>query len=199
MKENIQTKLYGWFYGNSCKKQLNQRFSIQMNRRVNQEYRNIIRNAKDIGKSRLISSYCMGAYFISLNRNTGLTPEENYELFRDGLCGNILFRKALGNAEKYLDRKKMPDRIKWSEESHKQKYENDWVVDVLDKTDDYELGYNYYECGICKLCQDEDCPELAKYLCRFDFVLADIMGMKLERTMTIAEGNEKCDFRYSRR
>lgn len=27
----------------------------------------------------------------------------------------------------------------------------------------------------------------------------NIMGMKLERTMIIAEGCEKCDFRYSRK
>ena len=43
------------------------------------------------------------------------------------------------------------------------------------------------------------CPELAKYLCRMDFVLADIMGMKLVRTGTIAEGADICDFRYSRK
>lgn len=199
MRETFSTKLYGWFYGSSCKKQLKQQFHIQMYRNVNQEYRNIIRKAKEIGKSRLISSYCMGAYFIALNRNTGLTPEENYKLFKDGLCDNTLFRKALGTADKYLDKKKLPDRLEWSKESHKRKYENDWVLDVLTETEQFELGYDYLECGICKLCRDEGCLELAKYLCRFDFVIADIMGMNLERTMTIAEGNEKCDFRYSRK
>lgn len=199
MKENFNTKLYGWFYGSSCKKQLKQRFSAQIYREVNCEYRTIIRNAKDIGKSRLMSAYCMGAYFIALNRITKLSAEENYALFKNGLYANVIFRKAMGNAEQYLDRKKLPGRLKWSEESHKRKYENDWVVDILDKTDSFELGYDYLECGICKLCRDEECPELAKYLCRMDFVLADLMGMKLERTMTIAEGKPKCDFRYSRK
>ena len=37
-------------------------------------------------------------------------------------------------------------------------------------------------CGICRLCQDEGCPELAKYFCRLDFVMTDRMGMKLVRT-----------------
>ena len=50
-----------------------------------------------------------------------------------------------------------------------------------------------------KLCKDEGCPELAKYLCRYDYLLADIMGMELKRTGTIAEGYDKCDFRYSRK
>lgn len=199
MKENFNTKLYGWFYGNSCKKQLKQRFSAGMYRAVNREYRNIIRNAKDIGKSRLMNAYCMGAYFVALNRITGMTGEESYELFKVSLYANMIFHKAMGTADNYLDEKRLPGRMKWSEESHKRKYENDWVVDVLDKTESFELGYDYLECGICKLCQDEGCPELAKYLCRLDYVLADIMGMKLERTMTIAEGKPKCDFRYSRK
>ncbi len=70
---------------------------------------------------------------------------------------------------------------------------------MLPGCDEYDLGYDYYECGVCKICQDEGCPELAKYMCRLDFVIADIMGMKLVRTKTLAEGADLCDFRYSRR
>jgi hypothetical protein len=36
-------------------------------------------------------------------------------------------------------------------------------------------------------------------MCRLDFVIADIMGMKLVRTKTLAEGADLCDFRYSSR
>ena len=61
------------------------------------------------------------------------------------------------------------------------------------------LGDDYHECGACKLCKDEGCPELAAYICRMDFVLADMMNMKLVRTRTIAEGAPYCDFRYSRK
>lgn len=87
--------------------------------------------AKEIGNSRLVSSYVMGSYFIAMNRSTGKSPEENYQIFRDGLCASSLFRKVMGDAESYLSPKKMEGRLKWSEESHKRKYENDWVVDIL--------------------------------------------------------------------
>lgn len=40
--------------------------------------------------------------------------------------------------------------------------------------------------------------ELAQYLCRMDFVLADMMGMELVRTAAIAEGGERCDFGHRR-
>lgn len=68
---------------------------------------------------------------------------------------------------------------------------------MLDKTDEYELGYDYLECGICKLCRDEGCFELAKYLCKIDYLMVDLIGVNLTRTMTIAEGGEYCDFRFS--
>lgn len=55
-------------------------------------------------------------------------------------------------------------------------------MDVLPGNGEYDLGYDYHECGIVKLCKDEGCPEYAKYLCRLDFLLADIMGMELKRT-----------------
>lgn len=99
---------------------------------IKQEYRAILTRAKDIGKSRLMSSYCMGAYFIALNRNTTLSPEECYALYKDGLSANQLFHKVMGNADSYLDAKKLPARKKWSTDSHKRKYENDWVVDILE-------------------------------------------------------------------
>ena len=166
---------------------------------IKKEYVSVIRRAKDIGASRLLNAYCMAAYFIALNRVTGLPAEDNYRLFKNGLCTNKLFSLALGNAESYLNPKRTPDRKKWAEQSRLRKYENDWIVDVLEKTEKFELGYNYHRCGICRLCMDEGCFELAKYLCRLDFVMADMMGMKLERTQTIAEGADYCDFRYSRK
>lgn len=60
----------------------------------------------------------------------------------------------------------------------------------------FNFGYDYYECGICKICNDEGCFKLAKYLCRLDFIMADMMGVKLVRTKTIADGGDRCDFRY---
>lgn len=155
--------------------------------------------AKDTGNSRLLSAYCMASYFIALNRTTGLSPTENYELFKNCLYQSKIFHYAIGNANSYLNTKKLNGRKEWSRLSHERQYENDWVVDVLEGNGQYELGYDYYECGICKLCHDEDCFELAQYLCKLDYVMADMMGLKLERTQTIAEGAKYCDFRYSRK
>ena len=188
MEYGFTQKLFGYFYHSSCMKQAaKQQLDIDK-KAIKQEYVSIIKNAKDIGKSRLMSSYCMGAYFIALNRKTSLSPEVCYELYKNGLSANKLFHIAVGNADSYLDKKKMPGRLKWSADSHLRRYENDWVVDIIEGTpqDDFELGYDYHTCGICNLC-------------RMDYVLADMMQMKLTRTKTIAEGADLCDFRYSRK
>lgn len=200
MKNTFSVRLIYHFYHNAVKAELKKRgFPKNTSRKIAKEHKIILDRAKDIGKSNLLSSYIMGSYFIALNRSTSRSAEENYEIFRDGLCASKLFHKIMGNADSYLDPKRIPARRQWSEDSHKRKYENDWVVDILPGNDEYDLGYDYHECGICKLCQDEGCFEWAQYLCRLDFVLADIMDMKLERTKTLAEGGDCCDFRYSRK
>ena len=200
MKHSVNAWALMNFYHSAVKTELKKRGAPKETaQNILAEYKKTAERAKDIGKAKLLGSYIMGIYFIAMNRCTGRSAEENFEMLRDGLCASPLFHKVMGNAESYLDPKKLPARLKWSEESHKRTYENDWVVDILTKTDDYELGYDYHECGVCKLYDDEGCPELAPYMCRMDFVLADIMDMKLVRTGTIAEGAELCDFRYSRK
>ena len=168
---------------------------------IKNEYKAVLERADDIGKSHLMSSYCMGAYFIALNRKTSLSPEECFSLYKDGLYNNKLFHMVIGNADSYLDEKKLPGRKKWSEESHLRRYKNDWVLDIIEggPNDDFVLGYDYHNCGICNLCRDEGCFEQAKYLCRMDFVLADMMDLKLTRTQTLAENGTYCDFRYGRK
>ena len=77
---------------------------------IKNEYKAVLERADDIGKSHLMSSYCMGAYFIALNRKTSLSPEECFSLYKDGLYNNKLFHMVIGNADSYLDAKKLPAR-----------------------------------------------------------------------------------------
>lgn len=199
MKYTIKVKFYSFFFHSACKKEYKKSgIPAKAVKAIAAEQKRIILRAKDMNDERLLSSYIMGIYFIAMNRNTGLSAEDNYTLIRDGLTASAMFRKGLGTAEAYLDEKNMLGRMEWAKQSRQRKNENNWVLDVLPKCDEYDLGYEYYECGICKICKDEGCPELAKYLCRMDYVIADIMNAKLVRTKTLAEGGDSCDFRYSK-
>ena len=198
MKYSFKAWCIGHFFHSACKKEYKRRgIPKKAVMKIALEHKMITIRAKNMSHGKLMSSYLMGIYFIAMNRYSGLSAQENYDILEAAMRNNRMFKKGLGTAEQYLDEKNTPARMKWAEESHKVKDENNWVVDVLPRCKDFDLGYDYHECGICKICRDEGCFELAKYLCRLDYVIADMMGVKLVRTQTLAEGGDFCDFRYS--
>lgn len=105
MKYRFTQKLFGYFYHNSCMKQAKAQHLSLNSKAIKNEYKAVLERADDIGKSHLMSSYCMGAYFIALNRKTSLSPEECFSLYKDGLYNNKLFHMVIGNADSYLDEK----------------------------------------------------------------------------------------------
>ena len=196
MKYSINFFIYGQVYS----KMISNRDFKKKKKDVLKEYKEIVKRAKPIGpKNPLESSYGLCAFFIAMNRCNDPSPEVNYLLLEDGFKNCPWVKPVLGNGNGYFDEKRMEGRRLWSKRTHEKKYENDWVVDIIEKADGpegYEMGYDYLECGDCKMCCDEGCPELAKYLCKLDFLLVDIIGIGLKRTMTLAEGCSKCDFRF---
>lgn len=46
--------------------------------------------------------------------------------------------------------------------------------------------------------QDEGAFELAKYVCKLDYVMFDMIGIALTCTKTIADSCESCDFRFKK-
>ena len=198
MKYSFKAWVIGHMIHSACKKQYKKHGVSNVSAaKTAAEHKKITLRAKDMNDDRLYSSYIMGIYFIAMNRGTGLPAEENYDILAAALYESKMFKKGLGTAEKYLDEKNIPMRLRWAEQSHKRKNENNWVVDVLPKSDEFDLGYDYSECGICKICRDEGCFELAKYLCQLDYLIADMMNVKPVRTKTLANGDDVCDFRYS--
>jgi hypothetical protein len=81
--------------------------------------------------------------------------------------------------------------------SQQRRYPADWVrVHVEGDGQAFEWGVDYLECGIVKFLRSQGAAELAPYLCLTDYALFSALGIKLERTMTLAEGCEKCNFRF---
>jgi hypothetical protein len=62
----------------------------------------------------------------------------------------------------------------------------------------FDWGIDYMECSSCKLLKAQDAMELAPYVCAVDKVSSELLGWGLTRTMTLAEGLEKCDFRFKK-
>ncbi len=197
MKNNMTMQVMGIALYHMTK---NEAQSREEQKATRAEYQRIVSRAKEIGKrNQLMSALSLGAWFIAMNRMNHLSPETNCQIMKEGLRDSRMFRLVMGDADHYLDPKRIERQKLWAESTHKRTYENDWVVDLVPGDGTFDLGYDYLECGICKLCRDEGCPEYAKYLCKLDYLFAEVMGLRLERTTTLAEGGHKCDFRFSRK
>ena len=62
----------------------------------------------------------------------------------------------------------------------------------------FDYGLDITECGICKLYRAHGAEELTRYMCLSDYVISKAFNRGLVRYHTIAEGHEKCDFRFKK-
>jgi len=62
----------------------------------------------------------------------------------------------------------------------------------------FDYGIDYNECANVKFLRAQNALELAPYICATDKVASEILGWGLNRTMTLADGYKKCDFRFKK-
>ena len=98
-----------------------------------------------------------------------------------------------------LSKRRYPAMVAAAQATQKREYPGSWVQRFIDGDGaSFDFGWDYTECGIVKFMQAQNATELTKYLCQTDFAALESMGLKLERTETIAGGCGRCDFRISR-
>ena len=101
---------------------------------------------------------------------------------------------------RFLGRKRMEQRRRAAARSQEHRYPDDWVFELVDGDgQDFECGVDYTECGVVKYLDREGAPELAQYLCWIDYPSFAAMRLRLDRTETLAQGGQRCDFRMSRK
>lgn len=94
------------------------------------------------------------------------------------------------------DLAKKRERARISQES---RYPGDWVREFVEGNgEDFEYGYDFYECGAQKLYHAHGADEFLPFFCYLDFVTYRTPGWSFSRTMTLAEGHEKCNFRFKK-
>jgi hypothetical protein len=62
--------------------------------------------------------------------------------------------------------------------------------------DEFDCGVDITECPIADFFRAQGAGEFAPYVCLYDFPASELWGTGLVRTMTLAEGAEKCDDRF---
>ena len=88
---------------------------------------------------------------------------------------------------------------KRAKESQERKYPGSYVFTFIEGDGrSFDYGLDYTECGGCKFLNQQGVPELAPLMCSFDKTASETLGWGLTRTMTIADGGQKCDFRFKK-
>ena len=84
-------------------------------------------------------------------------------------------------------------------QSQKRRYPGDWVFTFVEGDGrDFDYGIDCTECALYKFFHEQNADEFTPFMCLPDFPTSKAMGTGLVRTMTIAEGADRCDFRYKR-
>jgi hypothetical protein len=98
-----------------------------------------------------------------------------------------------------LGRKRQEQLRRSAAISQQRRYRDDWVYEVVEGDgQDLEMGMDVTECGIVKYLDREGASELAPCLCWVDYPQFAAMGLRLDRTETLAQGGQRCDFRVRR-
>jgi hypothetical protein len=83
--------------------------------------------------------------------------------------------------------------------SQERRYPGDWVFSIVDGDGkEFDYGIDFTECGVCKFFSTHDAEELIPYMCAVDFPVSKALNTGLVRTTTLAEGADKCNFRFKR-
>ncbi len=140
--------------------------------------------------------------FLRAFKLKGMTASESREIIFRGM------KTRIAQYPKFLV--KMMGRITFTqlylrnlqrqaEESKKREYPDGFVFDiVLGDGKEFDWGLDFSECGICKFYQAQNAAEFLPMVCPIDYVLSDAFGYGLVRTMTLAEGADRCNPRMKK-
>lgn len=168
-------------------------------RRVLAEYRAIVARTPSVGpmkKNMFAMTMYAGGFFIALYKTlpSEMDPEVIQGLVREvSYCP--LMRRAKEGKSAFSDAevKTRTEQAAWSR-AHINEYPMNWYwyFEAVPGEDEYYITHK--QCGICKLCAQEGCPDIARYLCAMDYYTFEMQGAVLDRTKTLGYGDDECNF-----
>jgi len=136
--------------------------------------------------------------FYNVMRQKGINKDEggivSLKMFRDWLDSLVHSENNAGTSDDdvYLQQLK-----EWASVSQERLYPGDWVYEFYEGDGtDFDVGQDIVECAILKLYREYRMADVVPYICAMDILLSEAGQSGLHRTKTLAEGGNKCDFRF---
>lgn len=178
----------------------------QLAKEAHQAFANLIPQLPDIGGKQPFTKFIANtAMWLAIYRVLdahGKTPDE---------AGVLLYRISQSILQAYplivvkmfgrniFSQRYQQELQKRAAESQMRQYPDDYVYTYVEGDGvTFDYGVDYLECGGCKFLEKQGAIGIAPYLCPVDILYSELFGWGLTRTMTIAEGAPKCDFRFKK-
>ncbi len=130
-------------------------------------------------------------------RAQGKTAEEAGKIVYDAVVERVSHLPV--SPAKALSPEDTVSKREQARKSQERRYPGDWVWEFVEGDGvEFDYGYDFLECGTQKLYHAQGADEFLPFYCFLDFVTSNTSGWGLARTTTLAEGYEKCDFRFKR-
>jgi len=181
--------------------QLKKQYPLPEAERINTSFQLVFQRllAKYSDNSNILKNDAINPIFlIALHESQQLTHDELVEqmlaIYREMLT-EILLSQAI-----MLSTSEDPWRtfVETTKATNKELYENDFFrcKTVIDQ--EQEFGFDIHRCVYYEVFKEEGYLELAPLLCQYDFILAESISdwVEFQRDETIAEGFNRCTFRY---
>ncbi len=177
-------------------------FSNAIVEKARKEYEALIPQIPFIGGAQnrwtgdLVESVQILALFRAMKAR-GKTPRETADVIHEGmqirlaqyprfllrLAGKLQFTRLFLNR---LQRQAI--------ETQKRAYPDNFVAEVVPGDGkDFDWGIDFTECAIHKFYKAQNAVEFLPYVCKLDYLTSTAFGLGLMRTMTLADGQERCN------
>lgn len=204
MKFDAMAHAYAWMFnpmlGKYYKKYLPERDFKAIKPKLNAEYRAMVERTPALNKGNLLTpNLVMGCYFFALAKaDPAITPETIDNIFTWGFSSNFMKKVHEGKKKKgeLFTEKHQNMRLAAAAETQTSTYEMDWRYTYV--KGDNEFWCTYTACGLCKLAQRENMMAYLPALCKSDYLNYELVGARLERSKTLANGDDCCDFHVTR-
>jgi hypothetical protein len=147
----------------------------------------------------LIESVRCLALYKAMKRR-GKTAEETGRTLYDAILLLLNAPSAVAPSAPSLTRQQLMERRQkraaWTQQ---RQFPAGYVVQFVPGDGlEFDYGYDFTECAAQKFYQAQGAAEFLPFYCRLDFAYSRVYGLGLSRTMTLAEGQPKCDHRFKR-
>ncbi len=136
--------------------------------------------------------------FYQAMKKLSKTAEETGKILYDAILTQVdKQRSEIPPSERQTPEKYMEKRRKGADVSQERRYPGDYVYKfIVGDGKEFDYGYDYTECATLKFYHARGADEFMPFYCYLDFPICRVREIGLTRTMTISEGQKKCNHRF---